>query len=167
MADNRAWIDVHYHAMNEPYRKALADIGGVIRTPEWSRQKALDFSARQDIGTGILSLGVPGAHFGDDARARELAKRCNEDLADFVAQHPKRFGLFAITPMPDVEGACAVEACEVEASEGAARHRARSRGAAGGRQRRRGSRCAAPRAARRAGTAAAWRRGRATGCRAR
>lgn len=107
MAGNRAWIDVHYHAMNEPYRKALADIGGIIRTPEWSRQKALDFSARQDIGTGILSLAVPGAHFGDDARARDLAHRCNEDLADFVAQHPKRFGLFAITPMPDVEGACA------------------------------------------------------------
>ena len=42
MAGNRAWIDVHYHAMNEPYREALARIGGVIRTPEWSRQKALE-----------------------------------------------------------------------------------------------------------------------------
>jgi len=107
MAGNRAWIDVHYHAMNEPYREALARIGGVIRTPEWSRKKALEFSERQDIGTGILSLGVPGAHFGDDTKARDLAKRCNEDLADFIAQHPRRFGQFAITPMPDIEGACA------------------------------------------------------------
>jgi 6-methylsalicylate decarboxylase len=103
----RGWIDVHYHAMNEPYRAALAGIGGIIRTPDWSREKALAFSERQDIGTGMLSLGVPGAHFGDDARARDLARRANDDLADFVAQHPKRFGLFALTPLPDIDGACA------------------------------------------------------------
>jgi predicted TIM-barrel fold metal-dependent hydrolase len=112
---SRAWIDVHYHAMNEPFRAALASIGGIIRTPEWSRQKALEFSDRQDIGTGILSLGVPGAHFGDDAKARDLSRRCNEDLAEFVAQYPKRFGLFAITPMPDVDGACAEAAYALDA----------------------------------------------------
>ena len=64
-------IDVHYHAMNAPYKDAISHIGGVIRTPDWSRQAALDFSNRQGIGTGILSLAVPGAHFGDDAKARE------------------------------------------------------------------------------------------------
>ena len=106
MAGKRGWIDVHYHAMNAPYEKALAAIGGIIRTPKWSRQEALEFSDRQDIGTGLLSLGIPGAHFGDDSKARDLARRCNDDLADFVALHPKRFGLFAITPMPDIEGAC-------------------------------------------------------------
>lgn len=107
MASGSGWIDVHYHAMNEPYRQALSRIGGIVRTPEWSRQSALEFSDRRGIGTGILSLGIPGAHFGDDERARDLARRCNEDLADFVAHHPHRFGLFAITPMPDVDGACA------------------------------------------------------------
>ena len=120
MAGKRAWIDVHYHAMNEPFRQALAHIGGIIRTPEWSRQAALDFSDRQDIATGILSLGVPGAHFGDDAKARDLAKRCNEDLANFIAQHPRRFGHFAITPIPDIEGACeaAVHALDTLKADG-------------------------------------------------
>ena len=120
MAGNRAWIDVHYHAMNEPFRDALAEIGGIIRTPDWSRQKALEFSDRRDIGTGILSLGVPGVHLGDDAKARVLAKRCNEDLADFIAQHPRRFGQFAITPMPDIEGACeaAIYALDVLKADG-------------------------------------------------
>ncbi len=99
-------IDVHYHAMNKPYKEAISHIGGIIRTPDWSRQMALEFSKRQGIGTGILSLAVPGAHFGDDAKARDLARRCNEDLAEFIAQHPKGFGQFAITAMPDVEGAC-------------------------------------------------------------
>jgi len=120
MAGKSAWIDVHYHAMNEPFRQALAHIGGIIRTPEWSRQTALDFSDRQGIDTGILSLGIPGAHFGDDVKARDLAKRCNEDLADFIAQHPRRFGQFAITPMPDIEGACqaAVHALDTLKADG-------------------------------------------------
>ncbi len=99
-------IDVHYHAMNKPFKDAISHIGGVIRTPEWSRQAALEFSERQGIGSGILSLAVPGAHFGDDAKARDLAKRCNEDLANFVEQHPRGYGLFALTAMPDIEGAC-------------------------------------------------------------
>ena len=55
----------------------------------------------------MLSPGIPGAHFGDDAKARDLATRCNDDLANFVALHPKRFGLFALTSMPDIDGACA------------------------------------------------------------
>ena len=46
----RGWIDVHYHAMNEPYREALSHIGGIIRTPKWSRQEALEFSERREIG---------------------------------------------------------------------------------------------------------------------
>ncbi len=46
MAASRAWIDVHYHAMNAPYEQALAKIGGVIRTPSWSRRQAIEFSER-------------------------------------------------------------------------------------------------------------------------
>ena len=106
MASSNGRIDVHYHAMNKPYKDAISHIGGIVRTPDWSRQMALEFSERQGIGTGILSLAVPGAHFGDDSKARDLSKRCNEDLANFIEQHPKGYGQFAITPLPDIEGAC-------------------------------------------------------------
>ncbi|WP_077037956.1 amidohydrolase family protein, partial [Pelomonas sp. KK5] len=44
-------------------------------------------------------------HFGDDAAARALARYCNEEGAKAVQAHPKRFGLFASLPLPDVDGA--------------------------------------------------------------
>jgi predicted TIM-barrel fold metal-dependent hydrolase len=52
-------------------------------------------------------VSAPGVHFGDDAPARELARRCNEASAELVARHPNRFGFFAILPMPDAEGSAA------------------------------------------------------------
>jgi 6-methylsalicylate decarboxylase len=41
---------------------------------------------------------------GDDARARSLARRCNELSAKLVQAHPNRQGGFAALPLPDVDG---------------------------------------------------------------
>ena len=60
---------------------------------------------RKDIRTVIGSISVPGVHFGDDAEARLLARRCNEYSAELIARRPDRFGAFAALPLPDVEGA--------------------------------------------------------------
>jgi predicted TIM-barrel fold metal-dependent hydrolase len=53
----------------------------------------------------MLSISEPGVHFGDDARARALARDCNEYGRKLIADYPGRFGLFAILPLPDVDGA--------------------------------------------------------------
>ena len=60
---------------------------------------------RYGVATSIMSISEPGVHFGDDAAARALARDCNDYAAKLMADHPGRFGLFAILPLPDVDGA--------------------------------------------------------------
>ena len=101
-------IDVHFHAMTPTFRKALTSksLGPIIRTPEWSPDLAVEFLDRQETAAGILSVSIPGTHLGDDAEARVLARRVNEEFASYIAARPDRFGAFAAIPLPDVDGAC-------------------------------------------------------------
>jgi predicted TIM-barrel fold metal-dependent hydrolase len=55
------------------------------------------------VSTAVLSITTPGVSFGDDALARRLARECNEYAARLVADHPGRFGNFAILPWPNAE----------------------------------------------------------------
>ncbi len=99
-------IDVHSHSMTPAYRAAIQAIGGIIRTPDWSPELSLGHMDRHGIETGVLSLSTPGVHLGDDAKAKDLARRVNEEHASYIAQWPTRFGAFATLPLPNVEAAC-------------------------------------------------------------
>ena len=77
---------------------------------KWSEDGALAMMDRHGIATGVLSLSTPGPNLGDDAEARDLAKRVNEIQADLVRRRPDRFGMFACVPLPDVDGALAAVA---------------------------------------------------------
>ena len=99
-------IDVHCHSMTPAYRSAIQNLGAIIRTPDWSPQMALDFQDKHGIAAGIYSLSVPGTHHGDNAKARVLARRVNEEAAEYVAKNPKRLGAYATLPVPDMDGAC-------------------------------------------------------------
>ncbi len=55
----------------------------------------------------MLSISSPGVHFGDDDAARALAREVNTHGARVAQARPDRFGLFAILPLPDVDGALA------------------------------------------------------------
>ncbi len=103
-------IDVHAHYLPEKYRSALAAAGhskpsGMPGIPSWSVDQHVGMMDRLGIEASVLSISAPGLHFGDDAAARDLARYCNEEGAKAMQAHPKRFGLFASLPLPDVDGA--------------------------------------------------------------
>ena len=100
-------IDVHFHSIPPSYGAAILRLGGHIRVPPWSPDLAVDFLDAQGTAAGIMSLSVPGTHLGDDADARLLARRCNEESAEYIARYPSRLGMFAAIPLPDLDGACA------------------------------------------------------------
>jgi predicted TIM-barrel fold metal-dependent hydrolase len=102
-------IDVHHHILPPDYVSALASVGllngGGMPFPRWDSASTLEMLDRQGIAAAVTSISAPGIHFGDDAFARDLARRCNELSAKLVGDHPSRFGAFAILPLPDVAGA--------------------------------------------------------------
>ena len=104
----RGRVDTHQHIVPPAYaawldRKGVA--AGGLPIPHWSAEGAIALMDRLGIETGVLSVSTPGVHLGDDAEARSMARRVNEDTAEVVAKHPRRFGLFATLTLPDVEGA--------------------------------------------------------------
>src|SRR5262249_38682563 len=102
----RRIIDTHYHYASPKYSEALRPMGtGQTGLTEWDKTKALEDMDKFGVATSIMSISEPGVHFGDDAKARALARDCNEFGAKMVADYPGRFGLFAILPLPDVDGA--------------------------------------------------------------
>ena len=98
-------IDVHHHHTPPPYVAALAarNIPGPVR--DWTPEKSLADMDRAGVATALTSITTPAMRFLDDAGARALARECNEYTARLVADSKGRFGMFAVMPMPSVEGA--------------------------------------------------------------
>ena len=104
-------IDVHAHIVPSFLAEAakLAGFSASISAgfPEWTPELALGFMDANGIASAVNSISQPGVHYGDDKRARVLARRCNDFMADLADRYPLRFGAFATLPLPDVDGALA------------------------------------------------------------
>lgn len=105
-------IDVHAHFLTPRYVSEAKDAGivrpdGMPAWPSWDVGTHLTLMDRWGVGTSLLSVSSPGVHFGDDARARALARHVNTEGARVRDSRPDRFGHFASLPLPDAEGALA------------------------------------------------------------
>ncbi|MGA5417985.1 amidohydrolase family protein [Streptomyces pseudogriseolus] len=105
-------IDVHAHFITPRLRAAMGKAGhdgpdGMAAIPAWSPEEALSTMDETGISTALLSVSSPGVHYGDDGAARDLARAVNEEGAALVRDHPRRFGLLAALPLPDLPGALA------------------------------------------------------------
>jgi len=105
-------VDVHHHLASGSYVDAVS--GKVDLRPIQQRilrngapQQSLEDMDRAGVATAMISLTTPGVWFGDVALAKRLARDCNDHFARIVADHPGRYGMFAVLPMPDIDATLA------------------------------------------------------------
>ena len=109
-----ARVDIHQHFVSPAFlatltaRNAKTPVPGLAAWKGYSPAQAVESLDRVGIRTAMLSITAPGVHFGDHAEARRLARELNEyAAARMVGDHRGRFGLFAVLPLPDVDGSLA------------------------------------------------------------
>ncbi|MEV6412425.1 amidohydrolase family protein [Kribbella sp. NPDC051718] len=100
-------IDVHHHAIPPAYAAAISGLDPIpgVDYPTWSPEQSLEVMDHNGIAAALLSITSPGVTFLSADQARRLARQVNEYFASLVAEHPTRFGAFAILPLPDVAAA--------------------------------------------------------------
>lgn len=103
-------IDIHHHALPPEYVQAIGSdrISQLLvsgKTPTWTAQHSIEAMDRNGIERAITSLSAPNVWLDDIQQTRAVTRRCNEFGARLRDDHPKRFGLFASLPLPDIDGA--------------------------------------------------------------
>src|SRR4029077_19706940 len=101
-------IDVHHHILPDFFFRETNDTHNPvvgIAPPPWNTELMLSFMDEAGVDVAVTSISPPRAPAGNAARARSLARRCNELSAELIQAHPKRLCGFAALPLPDVDGA--------------------------------------------------------------
>ena len=99
-------IDTHHHFLPDFFYRETNDVHapvGGLAPMAWTQETSLSFMDDAGIDIAVLSVSTPGVHTGDGQKAKSLARRCNEYLAEMIQQRPDRFAGFACLPLPDVD----------------------------------------------------------------
>jgi predicted TIM-barrel fold metal-dependent hydrolase len=105
-------IDVHQHFVSPDYLAILArqpqgSIGLQVSNTfrNWTPARNIEEMDKAGVQTALVSPTAPAAWLGNVEQARTIAREMNEyATAKMVNEYRGRFGLFAVLPMPDVEG---------------------------------------------------------------
>jgi 6-methylsalicylate decarboxylase len=98
-------IDVHHHLSPPTYiAAAIANNFGDGAQRNWTVEKSLADMDQAGIAVAMLSVTQPGVNFTSGEVAHKLVRECNEYAAKLIADHPGRFGSFAMLPLTDTEG---------------------------------------------------------------
>jgi predicted TIM-barrel fold metal-dependent hydrolase len=108
-------IDIHHHFWPRRYMREEQERNAAYKHSSANRERLLNWSAdeaiesmdKHGVSAAIGSISTPGVWFGDRHAARRLSRDWNEEAAKTVADHPGRFGFFAVVAPPDVDGALA------------------------------------------------------------
>lgn len=101
-------IDVHHHFVPPAYKAAVQPKRRFQPCMEaWTVQGSIEDMDKAGVATALVSITLPGIHFGNNEEARRLTRICNDYAMEMARNYPGRFGLFAALPWPDVEGSLA------------------------------------------------------------
>ncbi len=97
-------IDVHHHFAAPSWLQAMKLIGAADPLiAHWSVQKSMDDMGKGGVATAVLSAVPPQVRpLGRKAAAR-IARESNEYAKQLAADHPGRFGVFAMLPLPHID----------------------------------------------------------------
>jgi predicted TIM-barrel fold metal-dependent hydrolase len=88
------------------HREHIAAAAGGRTHPaylSWTVEQAIEAMDKNAVATAVLSLTTPGIWFGDAKAAAQTARQVNDYAAELIRKYPRRFGLFAVIPLPDTE----------------------------------------------------------------
>jgi predicted TIM-barrel fold metal-dependent hydrolase len=97
-------IDVHHHLSPPAWVAALKQ--SKLDSPpvnNWTPQRSLDEMDRAGVATAMTSPTLPAVGFLGAKDAADVARASNEYARKLADDHPGRFGLFALLPMPHVD----------------------------------------------------------------
>jgi len=101
-------IDVHHHFVPPKYLTVVRQKRPMQPCMEaWTVQGSIEDMDKAGVATSMVSITLPGLHFGNSEEARRLTRICNDYAMEMARNHPGRFGLFAALPWPDVAGSLA------------------------------------------------------------
>ena len=100
-------IDVHHHHTPPAYLLAVVARGIVGPMRRWTPSKSIEDMDRGGVAKAVTSITAPALRFLSPWWARKVARACNEYSAKLVAGRRGRFGMFAVMPMPDIDGTLA------------------------------------------------------------
>jgi predicted TIM-barrel fold metal-dependent hydrolase len=97
-------IDIHHHFAPPAW---VAEVKGrPLLQPAnttWTPEKSIEDLDRAGSAAAVISITNPGLWFGDNQTTNRIARACNEYGGNLVQRYPKRFGLFAAMPLPDID----------------------------------------------------------------
>jgi 6-methylsalicylate decarboxylase len=112
-------IDVHHHFYPEflmqawadaPLAGDWADYKSHFASPPytgWTPEGAVALLDENGIATAVLSLPAGTVGFLEGAAQQEMVRKVNTYATQLSRNHPGRFGLFALLPMPQIEASLA------------------------------------------------------------
>jgi predicted TIM-barrel fold metal-dependent hydrolase len=97
-------IDVHHHIAPPAWVAALK--AAKLDTPpvtNWRPEQSLEDMDKGGVATAMTSPTLPQVSFLGAADAARVARESNEYARKLADDHPGRFGIFAMLPMPHID----------------------------------------------------------------
>jgi predicted TIM-barrel fold metal-dependent hydrolase len=96
-------IDVHHHHVPPVLMQAFGAQRMGAASANWTPARALEEMEKGGVSAGMNSIAPAGDPFNDPSTAVRLCRGSNDYAARLAADYPRRFGIFASLPLPNID----------------------------------------------------------------